>query len=75
MSIWDTIESIRKKNGDDASIPFQKVLSSLDYIHEDNTVDLCFMCLLHLANENGFYLNDQSPEKGLQIVFKEIFLN
>ena len=56
-SLWQNMEAIQEA-ADDQAISFQDVIAGLPQKSvagraEDLSVHLCFICLLHLANEHG----------------------
>lgn len=56
-SLWRNMEAVQEAT-DDQAISFQDVIADLPQYSaagraEDLSVHLCFICLLHLANEHG----------------------
>jgi condensin complex subunit 2 len=56
----------------DSSVSFQDILAHVPDQSQagdrrDLSVHLCFICLLHLANENGLVVKDASDLKTLQV--------
>ena len=75
-TLWQTIgdlhDSEAQEQQEDKELAFQDVLLGLS---EDNvvgnvsdlSVHLCFICLLHLANENGLSITGKPTLDGLNI--------
>ncbi len=75
-TLWQTIGELHdsevqsQDRGEDLS--FQDVLGSLSEENvvgnvSDLSVHLCFICMLHLANENGLKITGKPTLDGLQI--------
>ena len=63
-SLWQNMEAIQEA-ADDQAISFQDVIANLPQKSaagraEDLSVHLCFICLLHLANEHGLSVQGTS---------------
>lgn len=75
-NLWDSIESSRKRKSNDektaVTLKFteivEKVSSKYDTrVKQDLSTSFCFICLLHLANEQGLTLENKDNFKDLLV--------
>lgn len=85
-NVWKSISSLlalklpqvnsEDTANDEITLSFTDVIGQLtDFypaeLYKDISTSFCFICLLHLANEHGFYIKDEHNFEDLTIIFNK----